>query len=319
MVSGAYIDMCPGQNKNILDLRKGVFSLKRISVLAVAATVLLGSCDTYTGAGAYAGAALGSVLGSAIGGIAGGPRGADYGTMVGMAVGAAVGGSAGAQADEREAEAKADRVAHYHAVAKARSDRRHYGDVSRQDPYHSESESTDDAYLPDEESSSASDDHYGSGFDSTNSGDDRIDFISDEDTDAYRDGQSSVADIRDQGDGDEESPSLEIRRFSFSDANGDGVLQRGERAEVVFEVMNRGRKTAHDVLPTVAVSGADGHIHISPSVQVGEILPGKGIRYTAMVKADKGLGDGHARFNVTVLAGQQVVAEYSELAVPTRR
>ena len=53
--------------------------------------LLLSSCDTYTGSGAYAGATFGSILGSAIGGLSGGPRGSDMGTIIGMAGGAAVG------------------------------------------------------------------------------------------------------------------------------------------------------------------------------------------------------------------------------------
>ena len=63
--------------------------------------LLLSSCDTYTGSGAYAGATCGSILGSAIGGLSGGPRGADMGTMIGMAGGAAVGAAIGSQADQK--------------------------------------------------------------------------------------------------------------------------------------------------------------------------------------------------------------------------
>ena len=46
-------------------------------------SLLLSSCDTYTGSGAYAGATFGSILGSAIGGLSGGPRGSDMGTIIG--------------------------------------------------------------------------------------------------------------------------------------------------------------------------------------------------------------------------------------------
>ena len=62
-----------------------VKDMKKMMVLAVGATLLLSSCSSYTGAGAYTGAQFGSILGSAIGGISGGPRGSDIGTIVGMA------------------------------------------------------------------------------------------------------------------------------------------------------------------------------------------------------------------------------------------
>ena len=75
--------------------------------LAVGATLLLSSCSSYTGAGAYTGAQFGSILGSAIGGISGGPRGSDIGTIVGMAGGAMVGATIGNAAD-RKAHGKMD-------------------------------------------------------------------------------------------------------------------------------------------------------------------------------------------------------------------
>ena len=59
--------------------------MKKGLVYAISATLLLSSCNSYTGMGAYTGSSLGSILGSAIGGIAGGPRGSDLGTLVGMA------------------------------------------------------------------------------------------------------------------------------------------------------------------------------------------------------------------------------------------
>ena len=76
---------------------------KMLFVLAVS-TMLLSSCSTYTGQGAYTGATLGSILGSAIGGISGGWHGSHVGEIVGMAGGAAVGAAIGSAADKKEAE-----------------------------------------------------------------------------------------------------------------------------------------------------------------------------------------------------------------------
>jgi hypothetical protein len=124
--------------------------MKRIGLWVVGATLLLSSCDTYTGQGAAVGGTFGSILGSAIGGIAGGWRGSDIGTIVGMAGGAAVGAAIGAQADKAEAEK-------YAAYKRDRERRR----AERENQY-------GDDYEP-------RGNYDNSGFDGTNSGDDRID------------------------------------------------------------------------------------------------------------------------------------------------
>ena len=119
---------------------------KMLFVLAVS-TMLLSSCSTYTGQGAYTGATLGSILGSAIGGISGGWHGSHVGEIVGMAGGAAVGAAIGAAADKKEAE--------------------RYEDYRRQREANRSSRYTDDNDY------SGADD---SGFDANNGGDDRIEF-----------------------------------------------------------------------------------------------------------------------------------------------
>ena len=119
---------------------------KMLFVLAVS-TLLLSSCSTYTGQGAYTGATLGSILGSAIGGISGGWHGSHVGEIVGMAGGAAVGAAIGSAADKKEAE--------------------RYEDYRRQREANRSSRYTDD------ENYSGADD---SGFDANNRGDDRIEF-----------------------------------------------------------------------------------------------------------------------------------------------
>lgn len=78
--------------------------MKKILVYTVLAALLLSSCDSYTGAGAYTGSAVGRVLGSAVGGITGGRHGHEIGTIVGMAGGAIIGGAIGSRADRRQQE-----------------------------------------------------------------------------------------------------------------------------------------------------------------------------------------------------------------------
>ena len=46
--------------------------MKKVFVFTLGAALLLSSCDTYTGMGAYTGANIGGILGSAIGGLSGG-------------------------------------------------------------------------------------------------------------------------------------------------------------------------------------------------------------------------------------------------------
>ena len=62
--------------------------------------MLMSSCASYLGMGAYTGSQIGSILGSAIGGISSGPRGSDIGTIIGMAGGAVVGAAIGNAAEQ---------------------------------------------------------------------------------------------------------------------------------------------------------------------------------------------------------------------------
>ena len=93
------------ENKEFADRKtnKTHTVMKRTILAASLLTLLLTSCATYTGQGAFIGANIGGLLGSAIGGSAAGWRGSDMGTLVGMAGGAAVGAAIGQAADRREA------------------------------------------------------------------------------------------------------------------------------------------------------------------------------------------------------------------------
>ena len=84
--------------------------MRKDIILLVSGAVLVSSCMTAAGAGAYAGSSLGSVVGSAIGGIAGGPRGSDVGTLIGMAGGAIVGGAIGNSADKQAKAEQSERL-----------------------------------------------------------------------------------------------------------------------------------------------------------------------------------------------------------------
>ncbi len=254
-----------------------VKDMKKMMVLAVGATLLLSSCSSNTGAGAYTGAQFGSILGSAIGGISGGPRGSDIGTIVGMAGGAVIGGAIG-NATDQKARGKMDK---------------------------------------DYPSNRGGYDSSNSGFDSTNSGDDRIDFDgSDATTGNYEYKQpSSPAD----NEYTHSAPTVEIRNARFIDADGDDTISRGEMCKVVFEVYNNGLQPVYNVVPTVAEMTGNRHIYISQPICVEKIGAYKGVRYTAMVKADNRLKYGTIKICCSVLQNGEAISKVTEFNVETRK
>ena len=282
--------------------------MKKVLVLSLSAAVVLSSCSTYAGSGAITGGSLGSILGSAIGGIAGGARGSDIGSIVGMAGGAIIGASTGAKADRR---AKEDVHDHYEKVqqrkAREKRNRTEYDYYNQTDDY-GRSGSVD-----------------GSGFDNTNSGDDRIyDFQSSDYTGSYSAAQPNTkapaeSSVDKLAGNYQYTPSIEIVNARFVDDNQDGVLSRNEVGKIIFEVMNRGNKAISDVQPSVLETTGNAHIYVSPSIHIESIAPGKGVRYTALVKADKKLKNGMARFALTFLQGQKSISKVTEFNIKTSK
>ena len=66
---------------------------------------------------------------------------------------------------------------------------------------------------------------------------------------------------------------------------------------------------------------ADGnrHLYVSPSIHIEKILPGKGIRYTAVVKADNKLKAGTAKICISVVQGNKAISKVSEFNIPTQK
>lgn len=116
--------------------------MKKMIFITMLSILTMSSCSTYTANGAMTGGMFGAMIGSSIGGISGGWRGSHVGQVVGMASGAAIGAAIGA-AEEKKQEEKMQQYRLEQAQRRA----------ARQRAY-----SSDD-----------------SGFDPTNSGDDRID------------------------------------------------------------------------------------------------------------------------------------------------
>lgn len=268
--------------------------MKKVILLMLCSSLVMSSCDTYTGSGAYAGGSIGSILGSAIGGLSGGPRGSDMGTIIGMAGGAVVGAVLGSQADQ----AQADREAAYQ---QDRVERRSGSDYSN-------TPVTDNPEI----------------FDSNNGGDDRLyDFKGKDYTGDYSAQQPTTsmptATVEELGARFSYSPTLEIVNARFVDDNEDNCLNRNETCKVIFEIVNRGHEPVYDVVPTVVETTGNKHIFISPSIHVEKISPGSGVRYTAMVKADRKLKDGMARFCVSVIHEGKSISKVNEFNIPTKR
>lgn len=290
-------------------------------IIALTATMLLASCGTYTGQGAFTGAQFGSILGSAIGGISNGPRGSDIGTIVGMAGGAIIGGVIGQQADQQ----RQSDLAQYRNNKAERATHRNNGNYN----YNSNGGS----YNNDNYSASSNYDNYGENgddsndnvIDPTNSGDDRLyDFSSSDYTGSYSAQQpftqmpasSSVDDLLQ---GMKYAPHIEIRNARIVDANQDNIISRGELCKVIFEVYNTGQSTLHDIQPTVVEANGNRHLFISPGIHVEQLQPGAGIRYTAMLKADNRLGDGTAHICLSVVQGENAISKVTEFSVPTSK
>lgn len=290
-------------------------------IIALTATMLLASCGTYTGQGAFTGAQFGSILGSAIGGISNGPRGSDIGTIVGMAGGAIIGGVIGQQADQQ----RQSDLAQYRNDKAERATRHnngsgYYNNNNGNGYYNNNGDGSN--YNNDRGSSDYSNDNV---IDPTNSGDDRLyDFSSSDYTGSYSAQQpftqmpasSSVDDLLQ---GMKYAPHIEIRNARIVDANQDNIISRGELCKVIFEVYNTGQSTLHDIQPTVVEANGNRHLFISPGIHVEQLQPGTGIRYTAMLKADNRLGDGTAHICLSVVQGENAISKVTEFSVPTSK
>ena len=164
-----------------------------------------------------------------------------------------------------------------------------------------------------------------SGFDETNSGDDRIYDFTGKDYQSDVTTRTATTRLPDSCSADncierlKYAPNIEVRNARFLDANEDGTIERGELSKVIFEVMNRGNQPIYDVLPVVIEANKNRHLQISPSIHIEKIEPGKGIRYTALVKADNRLKDGNAKICVSVLQGNKAISKVTEFNIPTKK
>lgn len=308
--------------------------MKKGVIYLAAGVLLLSSCGTYEGSGAATGATFGSIIGSAIGDITGGWRGSDIGTIVGMAGGAAVGATIGAQADQAQQQRVHD---HYDRIQQNRergynpydNSNQAYNQSGQNGVQNNQSNNSDvESYNFNNIGSDNNQDDAAadsaSGFDSTNSGDDRItlspgsndNYTAAQPTTVVPDTKSKIEEIPA---GVSYTPNIEIANPRFVDANKDGYLNSGEDAKVTFEIYNRGKQTLYNVIPSVIERSGNRHIRITPSIIVESIAPGRGVVYTAFVRADKKLGDGNLNFALAVLQGKKSISKVTEFNIRTKK
>lgn len=298
--------------------------MKKTCVLLLCSSMIVAGCTTGAGTGAYAGSTLGALLGSAIGGIAGGPRGSDIGTLVGMAGGAAVGGALGAKADQQQQEYQNYEDARFEQKYMEHRRAATAGNKGYDNRYDDDVYRGYDNRNNDYASNGGYDD---SGFDPTNSGDDVLyDFNGSDYTGNYtashpeRVMPSSSFDNIDTPANVEDKLPLEVRNARFVDDNQDHKLSGDELSKVIFEIYNVSGSTVYDVQPMVVETTGNKRIYVSNSIHVERIVPGKGVRYTAMVKGGKKLKDGTACFRIYAVQGNgNVVSNVSEFNIATAR
>lgn len=273
--------------------------MKKPLTLCLGCVVVLASCSSTAGTGAYVGGQFGHVIGSAIGGITGGYRGHDVGSLIGTVGGAVAGAAIGSAVDN----------AQQRRYEKAAAERQTVRAQGQGPQYH---QGTADE----------------SGYDPQGRGDDRISF---DPGDQASQGQYTLSNPRDvepteenvasvDGNDYRQAPLLLIRNARVIDANKDMVLTRNEECKISFEIMNNTDHPVFNVRPTLIELTGNKHVHISPNLDI-ECIPAKGgIRYTATILADGRLKDGEVKMRIAVIHNKsEVVSQIQELSIPTRK
>lgn len=286
--------------------------MRKVLLSMIIGALLVSSCGT-TEEGAFNGAYFGSILGSAIGGISGGRYGHNMGTIIGMAAGAAAGAAIGS-ANEHE---QKERIEAAHRRIRER-DRANDGRYERND---GRNDGNGGYNAP--QNNGGYDD---SGFDATNSGDDRLyDFQSSDYTGDYSAAQPVTVMPNESGikevslKGLEYSNAIEIHNARFVDDNGDSLLAAGEQAKIIFEIHNVSDQNLVDIVPTVIETTGNKNILISQSIHVESLPAHRTIRYTAVVLAKNKLKNGTAKFALSVLSNGSAISKVTEFEITTAK
>lgn len=115
-----------------------------------------------------------------------------------------------------------------------------------------------------------------------------------------------------------EAPLL-LRNLRFIDGTRNQKLNREETCELIFELINTTRHTLHNVVPYISEINGNPHIYLSPSTRIEHIRVGEGVRYTAIIKTDKRLKAGTARFRIAVSCDGQDFVTLREFDLPMEK
>ena len=267
--------------------------MKKGLIIGMCALLLLSACGTHSMTGAYVGSGIGRVVGSAVGDLSGGRRGFHTGAIIGTLGGLAAGAAIGAAVDKAE----------QRRVENAIEQRQ-----QRMGGYNDRSYNNDERV-----------------FDPTGSGDDRIMIDGGYANDYSLSPGHTVEptpEIVATFDGYKLriNPAIEIRNARVVDANEDGALVRDEECYVTFDIMNNSDKPIFNIQPTVVDVTGNKHVHISPNLNIENINPHKGVRYTATIKGDHRLKDGEVVIRVAVAhENREIASQIKEFTVPTRK
>lgn len=162
--------------------------------------------------------------------------------------------------------------------------------------------------------------------DTTNSGDDRIDFDANSSSTLPNNNPDTSVSM-DAGRVEQiygakkasESGKITIKNVRFVETAEHNVLHGGEVGKVMFEMYNETQAPIYNFMPTVVEADGNKRIYISPSVRVENIMPGQGLRYTATVKADKRIKDGEIRLLVSAQRDGKPISYVTVVKVATVR
>lgn len=89
---------------------------------------------------------------------------------------------------------------------------------------------------------------------------------------------------------------LEISNIVFADYNDNRILEGGETAYVTFDIRNTSGRTIYNVAPIISCDNR--RINISPTATIAQIDAGRGMRYKAVIQAQRNVRSGQAVFNI---------------------
>ena len=113
---------------------------------------------------------------------------------------------------------------------------------------------------------------------------------------------------------------LEIRNAGIVETINDGVLTKGEKCTVRFEIHNTSDQPVYDVRPLVGDVTGNKHVKISPNLNIESIDARQGVRYSATILADSRLKDGEIQIMIGVAQGRKTVGSQTRyFTVPTAK